>query len=272
MNGPTLPTATTGDRPTIPWAFEWLNQINPASSTAPLHESAWAGFVVTGPTPLTPSGRTFHIPQRETQFLSSSRLEEHFVLALTDLMRLPVSFEVSSGALSGWTPDYAITSDQGTYLIEFKSRRRSVAEMVDELRNWTSLPMQELAGILGVSRRSVYSWREGTQPRPTTANRIETITAALRPLAGYYRPGVLRAWLQSGKPPRSELIRSGDLGAFEEAARTSRAAIEPGREIEAPGEFAGHGPDRVFELAGDVGLVRVSNRPEPRPEPLDWDF
>lgn len=249
-----------------PWALDWLHAT--AATTADIPDSQ---FQLTLPGPTSAAGHPqTTLSSRVTSFVSSAWLDPALQGAIGEMVRMPIHFvQPHSGLRLNWGPDLFINTPQGAIVVEFKVPRLIAADLVEQLRDSASLSMGDVANLLGVSRRSAYTWREGRAPRADTATKLQLIAAAIRPLASEMNPTELRTWLISGEPRPTDLIRSGDLAAFAAAAEESASSSVAARG--SSGTFVGRGADRIYDLSA-VRLERVGNRPTPRPEPLDWDY
>jgi len=93
---------------------------------------------------------------------------------------------------------------------------RSPTEMLDLLRLRAGLRVSELVELLGVSRRSFYTWVERDALSHENERRLTGLVHALDPLVNRWSPAQIRLWLSQGDPPRSDLLRRG----FFDAVRT----------------------------------------------------
>lgn len=108
---------------------------------------------------------------------------------------------------------------------------------VDLLREWTGMPVTDIAELLGVARRSLYHWATGVA-RPRHEARLLGVVRTLRPLGESWDPWELREWL--GKAEVRTAVRSGalpDLALQVHAAAATRpvhrlAVAPPGLEEE----------------------------------------
>jgi hypothetical protein len=98
---------------------------------------------------------------------------------------------------------------------------RTTLEMLDLLRTGTGLPVAELVRLLGVSRRSYYTWTSRGSLSPLNERRLAGLFHALNPLLYQWSPGRVRAWLSEGSPARAELLRSGQFELAHDEALNS---------------------------------------------------
>lgn len=54
-----------------------------------------------------------------------------------------------------------------------------ISERLDLIKDRLALSITQLAELFGVTRKTVYDWYEGTEPRRNTINRVETLIEAL---------------------------------------------------------------------------------------------
>lgn len=55
----------------------------------------------------------------------------------------------------------------------------AVAERLDLIKDHLALSITQLAELFGVTRKTVYDWYEGTEPRPKAVNRMEILIEVL---------------------------------------------------------------------------------------------
>lgn len=54
-----------------------------------------------------------------------------------------------------------------------------IPESLDQIKERLSLSVTQIAELFGVTRKAVYDWYEGAEPRPTMASRIATLSAVV---------------------------------------------------------------------------------------------
>jgi hypothetical protein len=101
--------------------------------------------------------------------------------------KLPVS---GGGALRGYT----LTAVQ------------DVTRALNDLAEWTRLPIEELVRLLGASRRSFYNWRSGKQVSKDFRERILNARNILEPIASTRDPILVRQWINGGSPSPASLL------------------------------------------------------------------
>lgn len=83
-------------------------------------------------------------------------------------------------------------------------------EALQQVAQWTRLPVDDLAALFGASRRSIYNWLDGKPISEDTASSIVHCREHLRTIAGTRDPFFLRAWLHEGDPSPFNLIQTKD--------------------------------------------------------------
>lgn len=56
----------------------------------------------------------------------------------------------------------------------------SVSERLDQIKDSLALSVTQMAELFGVTRKTIYDWYEGAEPRSTTMSRIEVLADVLR--------------------------------------------------------------------------------------------
>jgi hypothetical protein len=103
--------------------------------------------------------------------------------------------------------------------------RPSIDSLLTELRQSVGLNVTETADLLGVARRTLYTWTGKGSISPQREGRVSAAVDALRPLAIRWSPARVRHWLDYGDPsPRTLLKR----GAYNDVRRAAEAASETG--------------------------------------------
>jgi transcriptional regulator with XRE-family HTH domain len=100
-----------------------------------------------------------------------------------------------------------------------------------ELLRWTGGSAEDLAELLGASRRSIYNWLNGRPLRGEFAARATRLRTVLAPLGTDWHPQALANWLKQGRPLRARLAREERWAELEEQVR---AAVKPLRPDAAP--------------------------------------
>jgi len=98
---------------------------------------------------------------------------------------------------------------------------QSPTHMLDLLRSRAGLRVSELVELLGVSRRSFYTWVERGSLSHENERRLTGLVHALDPLINRWSPAQIRVWLSQGDPPRSGLLRRGLFDDVRNDALTS---------------------------------------------------
>ena len=71
----------------------------------------------------------------------------------------------------------------------------SPAELVRHIRDTAGLTAEELAQVVGVSRRTLYHWLAGGSPAPENWRRVVSFADLIRPMANRWGPARTAAWL-----------------------------------------------------------------------------
>lgn len=100
--------------------------------------------------------------------------------------------------------------------------QRPVSELVDLLRTSAGLTVTELADVLAVSRRALYTWSARGALSKENQRRLSGVAHALEPLAQSWSPGHVRMWLDQTRPAVRALLRSGE---YEEVRRLALESL-----------------------------------------------
>jgi len=84
---------------------------------------------------------------------------------------------------------------------------QDVAKALNDLAEWTRLPIEDLGNLLGASRRSFYNWRAGKPVSTEYRERILHTRDILEPIASTRDAILVRQWINSGSPPPATLLR-----------------------------------------------------------------
>jgi transcriptional regulator with XRE-family HTH domain len=88
---------------------------------------------------------------------------------------------------------------------------------LETLRTRARLSVDELAELLGASRRSIYNWLDDRMPAPEMMSRITRVLEVLEPVIASRHPARVRQWLLAGPEPPATLVSSdrfSDLAAL----------------------------------------------------------
>lgn len=94
-------------------------------------------------------------------------------------------------------------------------RTRSTAETVREILDTGGLTRDELAEVLGLSRRSIQNWLSGATASRGSRDHLEQLANLLSP-AKRWEDGVLRRWMRMGNPTPYDLLAGGQWVEFRE--------------------------------------------------------
>jgi hypothetical protein len=100
----------------------------------------------------------------------------------------------------------------------------SVSESLEILRVRAALTMSELADVLSVSRRSVYTWSDRGALSRENQRRLTGIVHAIEPLLDSWAPADVRVWLKHSDTDIRDLVRHGE---FDEVRRLALDALGP---------------------------------------------
>jgi hypothetical protein len=125
-----------------------------------------------------------------------------------------------------WTPSCTKLHAGGDALRSYTfTAVQDVARALNDLAEWTRLPIEELGSLLGASRRSFYNWRAGKQVSKDFRERILTARNILEPIASTRDPIFVRQWMNSGSPSPASLLREQRWHELERAAAASVAPV-----------------------------------------------
>ena len=94
-------------------------------------------------------------------------------------------------------------------------RTRSTAETVRDILDTGGLTRDELAEVLGLSRRSIQNWLSGASASRGSRDFLEQLANLLSP-AKRWEDGVLRRWMRIGDPTPYDLLAGGHWVEFRE--------------------------------------------------------
>src|SRR6266511_3721684 len=103
--------------------------------------------------------------------------------------------------------------------------RPSIHSLLTQLRQLAELNVTETADLLGVARRTVYSWTGKGLISQENEGRLSAAVDALRPLAIGWSPARIRQWLDHGDPSPRVLLRR---RAYTDVRRAAEDAAETG--------------------------------------------
>lgn len=146
------------------------------------------------------------------------------LVAFTPVTAAPISTPVPArtGPIQDWTqqtfrklPRQAVTQPLAEYDITFISvteprqsviqQARSTAEEVVRIHHVSGLTWEQLARLLGVSRRTVHSWASGGRVAAVNLERLATVTALLESRSTL-TPDENRVWLLSPQGANASLF------------------------------------------------------------------
>lgn len=142
--------------------------------------------------------------------------------------------------------------------------RADLSPMVSlrELLRWTGGSAEDLAELLGASRRSIYNWLNGRPLRGEFAASVTRLRTVLAPLGTDWHPQALADWLKQGRPLRARLAREERWAELEEQVR---AAVEPLRPDAAP-QLADHVEETApVPLLDDAVIAALQEFSSPPP-------
>jgi hypothetical protein len=101
------------------------------------------------------------------------------------------------------------------------------AALTGQICDWLDITYGQLATMTGVSRASLFNWRQpGASPRPHGLQRVQRLHAMISLLVRRFGVNGARTWLHSGDQPSWARLMSGDLAGVEGEIR-SRLFIQP---------------------------------------------
>lgn len=101
---------------------------------------------------------------------------------------------------------------------EVRPRPSRAYRAVREIASTLDYSIRDTAQLLGISRGTIYAWREGREPQPRNARRLYRLHTLLRTLNRRLGMPATREWLNSGVPAPIDLLAAEDFGAVDRLA------------------------------------------------------
>lgn len=99
------------------------------------------------------------------------------------------------------------------------------------LSDWTRLPVEPLAELVGASRRTIYNWLAGKPIGEDAQARILRLRDLLTPVAESRDPSLVRSWLLHGDPSPATLAAQERWRELERLVAVEVKPLQPATEI-----------------------------------------
>lgn len=150
----------------------------------------------------------------------------------------------------------AISYDSEAVAISQQSGQ-DIAHLVDEIRNWLNLTYDEISQMSGVSRSSIFNWKDqGRIPRATSVRSIQRLhSIAQLVVLRFGLDGAMR-WLHAGNSKPYDRLMAADIDGLEDDLRSSLFR-QPDL---VPEEMNSIGRPDTIELTGEAKPPKRSSR------------
>jgi hypothetical protein len=228
--------------------FEDLYWAPLCSATTEVGMNVWGGhYVISMPARATPAAPDFLYWTREGCGASNILFIGEAKLTNTDpadRAHLPAWRRIFE---SRWSVPLASGDDEPPVATrDAQSELRALADS-------TRLTIDELGGLFGASRRTMYNWLAGRPIREATQSRIFRLRDAIAPIEDSRDAVLVRDWLLQGDPSPAQLAAGERWDELETRVHQDTAPLRP-----ADGEIRGVG----------IELPKMRRTPNSRLEPL----
>jgi hypothetical protein len=136
--------------------------------------------------------------------------------AVFDLSRYP-SFPPQHHVWPEWADVVPAPSDAASPRVQSPSGASAV-DAFERLMQWLDLTTQEVEAVTAVARRTYFYWKQShTKPRPNTVRQLWKIYTLMESVVRHLGVDGVRSWLRSGMNAPLDLLRQGNVEAFQRA-------------------------------------------------------